>query len=92
VQNTKRGFMEGFITIDTLYLHMKYPNRDIFDYWYTPVKDIDSRVLRQGIPTENFTIRGGSSGYKLSLWQHDAKEFEDFQYFLEWKKLKNKMT
>jgi hypothetical protein len=67
--------MKGYVLLDTLYIHVKYPNRDVFDNWYEPIKNVDSRILRQGIATENFTVRGGSAGYKISLWQHDARIF-----------------
>ena len=75
MQNTKKGFMEGFITIDTLYLHMKYPKRDIFDKYFRYVEGVDTRILKEGCVKGDFVIRNGSSGYKLSIWQHDARVF-----------------
>jgi len=67
--------MEGIVTIDTLYLHMKYPSRDIFDKYYRYVSDVDTRILREGCVVGDFVIKTGSSGYKISLWQHDARVF-----------------
>ena len=67
--------MKGSVILDTIYIHVKYPNRDVFDRWHEPIQYVDSRILRQGIATENFTVRGGSAGYKISLWQHDARIF-----------------
>lgn len=67
--------MEAFISIDTLYLHMKYPARDIFDKYNRYVSDVDARVLREGCVAGNFVIRNGSGGYKISVWKHDARVF-----------------
>jgi len=67
--------MDAFITVDTLYLHVKYPRRDVFDRWYKPVKDTDSRVLKQGVVINDHVIKNGSSGYKISVWDHDARIF-----------------
>lgn len=41
VQCTKEGAMDAFITINTLYLHIKYPFEDIFDHWYESVNYLD---------------------------------------------------
>jgi len=67
--------MDAFVTIDTLYLHMKYPNRDIFDRYYRYVSEVDTRVLREGCVVGDFVIKTGSTGYKISVWQHDARVF-----------------
>lgn len=65
--------MNGFVTIDTLYLHIKYPYRDVFDYWYEPVKNLDTRILKTGVVHDDLVIKNGSCGYKVSVWKHDAR-------------------
>lgn len=65
--------MNGFITIDTLYLHIKYPNRNVFDFWHEPVKYIDTRALKNGYVVDDLVVKSGSSGYKISVWKHDAR-------------------
>lgn len=67
--------MNGFVTIDTLYLHVKYPKGDIFDNYYRYVSDVDTRILREGCVVGDFVVKTGSSGYKISVWQHDARVF-----------------
>jgi hypothetical protein len=67
--------MEGLITVDTLYLHLKYPTRDIFDKYYQYVSEVDTRILREGCVVGDFVVKTGSSGYKISVWQHDARVF-----------------
>ena len=54
---------------------MKYPNRDIFDKYYRYVSEVDTRVLKEGCVVGDFVIKTGSSGYKISVWQHDARVF-----------------
>lgn len=75
VQRTKGGFMNAFITLDTLYLHMKYPKRDVFDFWNDFVKHLDKRVLRNGYVVHEFVIKTGACGYALSIWNLDARIF-----------------
>lgn len=58
-----------------MYLFVNYPKRDVFDYWYKFVKDRDSRIVKQGIVVDDYVVKGGSSGYKVSVWQHDARVF-----------------
>ena len=65
--------MDAYITIDTLYLHLKYPKRDVFDHWYKPVQYTDTRVLKNGCVVDNLVVKTGSSGYKISIWDHDAR-------------------
>jgi len=71
----KEVFMNGFITIDTMYLHVKYPKRDIFDKYFRDVEGVDTRILKEGRVIGDFVIRNGSCGYKISVWQHDARVF-----------------
>ena len=65
--------MNGFMLVDTLYLHMKYPYSDVFHRWYDLVVNVDSRKLKEGIVEGDFVIRNGACGYKVSLWNHDAR-------------------
>jgi hypothetical protein len=58
-----------------MYIHMKYPNKDVFEKWYFHVKDIDSRKVNQGIVVGDYVVKGGGSGYKVSVWFHDARVF-----------------
>lgn len=74
VQRT-RFFMDAFITLDTFYLHVKYPYRDVFDRWFSPVANLDYRILKQGQLVDDFVVRNGSSGYKVSVWDHDARAY-----------------
>ncbi len=67
--------MKGFITIDTLYLHVKYPKRDIFEMFYQRVSTIDTRILKNGIPVNDFVVKTGACGYKIGVWQHDARVY-----------------
>ena len=67
--------MEGTIHLDTLYLIVKYPKLDLFNKWYGLVEHTDYRVLKEGVASGDFVIKGGSSCYKVSVWQHDARVF-----------------
>lgn len=75
MQCTERGFMKGWISIDTLYLNVKYPKMDIFQTWYRYAEKAAYRKLKQGIPVGDFVVRNGTQGYKVSVWQHDARIF-----------------
>jgi hypothetical protein len=65
--------MDGFITIDTLYMNVKYPHRDIFDYWHDRVKNLDYETLHAGVVYDDMVIRNGFAGYDVSVWKHDAR-------------------
>ena len=58
-----------------MYLNVKYPNKDVFDHWYQYADGVDHRILKQGVTVGDFVIRNGSSGYKVSVWQHDARVY-----------------
>jgi len=58
-----------------MYLWVDYPKRDVFDYWYQFVKDRDSRLVKQGIAVKDYVVKGGACGYRVSVWQHDARVF-----------------
>lgn len=67
--------MNGVIHLDTLYLIVKYPKLDVFKKWYGLVEHADYRLLKTGIASGDFVIKGGASCYKVSVWQHDARLF-----------------
>lgn len=67
--------MDNIILIDTLHLFVKYPKTDVFRRFYHVVEGISYRNLKSGIPYKNFVIKNGGSGYKISVWKHDARIF-----------------
>jgi hypothetical protein len=74
-RNVQKEIMNGIIHLDTLYLIVKYPYLDVFKKWFQQIEGIDYRMLKEGIASGDFVIRNGSSCYKYSLWQHDARIF-----------------
>lgn len=62
-----------FVGIDSLYLVLEYPYRDVFDFWSEIVIDFDNPRLYEGIVFEDFVLKRGAPGYKLSVWQGDAR-------------------
>jgi hypothetical protein len=71
----KRRQMNAFITVDTMYINIKYPHPDLFRLWFRHVDGIDHRKLKEGVAVGNFVIRTGAAGYKISVWNHDARAF-----------------
>jgi len=67
--------MEGMISIDTMYLSVRYPKDDVFQKWYRYAEGIDHRKLKEGVVVGNFVVRTGASGYKVSVWKQDARAF-----------------
>ena len=67
--------MIGQVIIDALYLTVKYPYADIFERWNRYAEGVDHRKLSQGLPIGDFVVSTGSSGYKISVRQHDARIF-----------------
>jgi hypothetical protein len=65
--------MKDFILLDTLHLFIRYPKTDVFERFYRIAQGTSYRHLKFGIPYKNFVIKNGSCGYKLSVWQHDAR-------------------
>lgn len=63
----------GFIGIDSLYLVVEYPHADIFERWSVAVKDFADPKLHEGIAYEGLVLRRGGLGYKLSVWDGDAR-------------------
>lgn len=67
--------MIGQVIIDTMYLTVKYPKSDVFEKWDYYTNGVDRRKLREGLPVREFLVRTGGSGYKISVWKHDARVF-----------------
>ncbi len=67
--------MKYAVSVDTLYLNVKYPRKDVFERWFRVIQGCDSRRLKKGVVEGNFVVRGGSSGYKASVWSHDIRAF-----------------
>lgn len=65
----------GYFGLDSLYLVLEYPRRDVFDFWAQIVGDMSDRRLYTGIPFEDYLVRRGGLGYKLSVWDGDARLF-----------------
>ncbi|MDK3160764.1 hypothetical protein QPK87_30025 [Kamptonema cortianum] len=63
----------GYLGPDSLYLVLEYPHRDVFDFWSGLIPDLYDRRLHVGIPADDYVIRKGSLGYKLSVWDGDAR-------------------
>ncbi|MHA1280464.1 MAG: hypothetical protein ACTSQ8_25135 [Candidatus Helarchaeota archaeon] len=67
--------MKTIVSIDTLYLHVKYPKSDIYDYYFREVSDVDTRILKEGYVSGDLVIRNGANGYKLSVWKHNIRAY-----------------
>lgn len=63
-----------FIGIDSLYLVIEYPHDDVFNIWSEIINhDLDYIRLKRNVLYEDYVIRGGANGYKLSVWDVDAR-------------------
>jgi len=67
--------MKYAVSVDTLYLNVRYPREDVFQRWYPVIKDMEPRRLKSGIPSGDFVVKGGVGGYKVSVWSHDIRAF-----------------
>lgn len=63
----------GFIGIDSLYLVVEYPHEDLFKRWSAPLSDFSDPKLHDGIAFDGLVLRRGGLGYKLSVWDGDAR-------------------
>lgn len=63
----------GFLGLDSLYLVIEYPNRDIYDFWVGGVDKLDDLKYSDGIEYKGRVLRRGLIGYKLSVWDDDAR-------------------
>ena len=59
--------------MDSLYLVIEYPAADVFRRWRVGVGDLYDPRLHEGVPFEGFVLRRGAVGYKLSVWDGDAR-------------------
>ncbi len=59
--------------IDSLYLVIEYPYVDVFERWRAGVMDLDEPRLHEGVPYEGYVLKRGGLGYKLSVWDGDAR-------------------
>lgn len=66
---------KAYVIIDTLHLMVKYPAQDVFDRWYQFADGVHPRKLREGIVAGDYVVKSGGSGYKCSVWQHDARAY-----------------
>jgi len=62
-----------FLGIDSLYVVLEYPLKDVFLRWSSSIADLHDVRLSAGIPVDDFVIRRGGLGYKLSVWDGDAR-------------------
>jgi hypothetical protein len=67
--------MNYAVSVDTLYLNVKYPRKDVFERWFRVIQGCDSRQKNRGVLEGNFVVKGGKSGYKASVWSHDIRAF-----------------
>ncbi len=65
----------SFIGIDSLYLVVEYPHDDLFKFWSAEVTDFSDPRLHEGLPYAHGVLRRGGLGYKLSVWDEDARLF-----------------
>lgn len=74
-RSVSRGFnlQDAFIGIDSLYVVVEYPHKDLFLKWASHVKDLNDIRLYDGIAHDDFVLRRGLVGYKLSVWYEDAR-------------------
>jgi len=67
--------MKYGVSVDTLYLNVKYPRTDVFDRWFKVIQGCDSRDLNKGVTEGDFVVKRGTSGYKVSVWSHDIRAY-----------------
>lgn len=67
--------MDGIVVIDTMYLSVRYPKADIYERWKPHVEGVPHRKLKEGVAVGDFVLKNGASGYKFSIWQHDARAY-----------------
>ncbi|HMN11326.1 MAG TPA: hypothetical protein PKD55_03255, partial [Bellilinea sp.] len=61
--------------LDSLYLVVEYPHADVFQAWSLGVSDLSKPELYAGIPYGDMVLKRGANGYKLSVWDGDARVF-----------------
>ncbi len=61
--------------LDSLYLVVEYPHVEVFQKWASGAGDLGDPRLYEGIPYEGLLLRRGAQGYKLAVWDGDARLF-----------------
>jgi len=61
------------VGLDTLWVHVKYPDNELYHCWYEKVENQPRHILQKGIPVDGFVVRLGGPAYDLSIWQGDAR-------------------
>ena len=67
--------MSGWVSVDTVYVSVKYPSGDVFRRWFRFAEGVDYRRLKEGVPADDAVVRSGGSGYKVSVWRGDARAY-----------------
>ncbi len=72
-----RGVKHQLVNLwmDSLYLVVEYPHEDLFGIWAAGVGDLSDPRLYTGLPYEGNILKRGAQGYKLSVWDDDARLF-----------------
>lgn len=65
----------GFLGMDSLYLVLEYPHVDLYETWLSYVDGLSNPALYKGLVVDDFVLRRGALGYKLSVWDGDARLF-----------------
>lgn len=63
----------AFLGVDSLYLVIEYPSRDVFDYWSAGVRDNHDKRLHNGIPADDMLLQAGAHGYRLCVRSGDNR-------------------
>lgn len=63
--------------LDSLYLVLEYSSDDLYRHWSYPLNtgEASHDDLNKGIPYDGMVLRRGGLGYKLSVWDGDARLF-----------------
>lgn len=61
--------------LDSLYLVVEYPWADVFARWAQGAGDLSTPRLYEGIVWQGMVLKRGAQGYKLSVWDGDARLF-----------------
>ena len=61
--------------LDSLYLVVEYPHADVFQTWSLGVGDLSNPALYAGVPYAGMVLKRGANGYKLAVWDGDARVF-----------------
>jgi hypothetical protein len=67
--------MSGWVTLDTIHLSVKYPKADAYRRWARVGDKLSHRERRAGVVEGDCVVKGGACGYKVSVWQKDARAY-----------------